>query len=103
MALLVGAVSAEVWFCYVWGWGTLLRVILVCIVVGYAALIVAALIPLPSVLVCDRAAPNIEADISTTRTHGYFVKRHVLGCTLYTHKSRTPPGITYDGGGIYSH
>jgi len=56
LALLVGTVSVMVWLGFVSGfeqtWRRLLLTMMGCIVVTYAALVVAAVIDLPTALVC---------------------------------------------------
>ena len=58
LALLVGTVSVVVWLGFKNGfeqiWRRLLLTIIGCIVVTYAALVVAAVVDLPTAIVCER-------------------------------------------------
>lgn len=93
VALLVGTVSVVTWFGYVWGWSRLPLVIVTCVILSYGVLVVAFVIPLPSVMVCDRAQPNIE--VSSTRIQGRLERRQIGPCAVYTHVNRPVAG----GGG----
>jgi len=99
IAFLVGTVSVIVWFGFMWGFRRLVLTVAGCVVLSYGALVLTVFVDLPDAVVCERGRPKPNVALSSPRPHGYFAKTHVLGCTLYVHKSRTPPGITHDGGG----
>ena len=94
-ALLVGTVSVVIWFGFLWGLGRLVLAMVGCIVVTYAALVVAALLELPVAVVCERG-PTPSVELSSTRIGGYFEQHRVGPCVAYTHKSRIVPAA---GGG----
>jgi hypothetical protein len=100
LALLVGTLSVMVWLGFAQGfeqtWRRLLLTVIGCVVVTYAALVVAGpLLELPAVVVCERGpTPNVE--VSSTRIHGYFEERRVGPCVTYTHHSR--PHVGGQGG-----
>lgn len=93
VALLLGTFSVMMWVGVVWGVGRAVLVVVACVVLTYAAMVVAVLVPIPTAVICDRALPNVE--ISSTRAHGYF-ESHPVGpggaCVLLVHKSRAPRG-----------
>jgi len=99
VAFLVGTVSLVVWFGVVWGFQRLVLTVAGCVVLTYGALVATVFVDLPDAVVCDRGRPKPNVALSSPRPHGYFAKTHVLGCTLYVHKSRTPPGLIDNGGG----
>jgi hypothetical protein len=99
LALLVGTVSVVVWLGFksgfAWTLKRLLLAVVGCIVLTYAALVVAGpLVEVPAAVVCDRGKPNVE--ISSTASGGYFEERHVGPCVMYTHKSRPVAGVGGD-------
>jgi hypothetical protein len=103
LALLVGTVSVVVWLGYDSGFGyTLKRLLLAvvgCVILTYAALIVAGpLVEIPVAVVCDRG-PTKNVEISSTAAGGYFKTHRIGPCVTYTHKSRPVPGIIGSNGG----
>jgi hypothetical protein len=93
LALLVVTVSVVVWLGFDSGFGhTLKRLLLAvvgCIILTYAALVVAGpLWEVPVAVVCDRGGQNVE--VSSTVRGGYFEQHHVGPCVTYTHKTRNP-------------
>jgi hypothetical protein len=93
LALLVVTVSV-VWLGFDSGFGrTLMRLLLAlvgCIILTYAALVVAGpLWEVPVALVCDRGGQNVE--VSSTVRGGYFEEHRIGPCVTYTHKSRPTP------------
>jgi hypothetical protein len=94
LALLVGNGSVIVWLGFVSGFGqTLKRLILAvvgCIVVTYAALVVAAVVDLPTALVCERGRTDVEA--TPHILGGRFEERRVGPCVFYNPESRAPGG-----------
>jgi hypothetical protein len=61
-----------------------------CIVVTYAALVVAAVIDLPTALVCERGRTDVEA--TPHILGGRFEERRVGPCVLYNPESRPGGG-----------
>jgi hypothetical protein len=97
LALLVGNVSVIVWLGFVSGFGQTLKRLLVavlgCIVLTYAALVVAGpLVEVPAAVVCDRG-PTKNVEISPTAAGGYFEEHRIGPCITYTHESRPVPGL----------
>jgi hypothetical protein len=94
IALLVGNVSVMVWLGFVSGfeqtWRRLLLTIIGCIVVTYAALVVAAVVDLPTALVCERGRTDVEA--TPHILGGRFEERRVGPCVLYNPESRPGGG-----------
>jgi hypothetical protein len=100
LALLVGTVSVVVWLGFRGnGFGeTLQRLLLAvvgCVVVTYAALVVAALVDLPTALVCERGRTEVEA--TPTIGGGRFEQYRLGPCVFYNPESRPVPGLR--GGG----
>ena len=97
VALLVGTVSVVVWLGFDSGFGeTLKRLLLAvvgCIILTYAALVVAAFVDLPTALVCERGRTDVEA--TPHILGGRFEERRVGPCVLYNPESRP----TAAGGG----
>jgi len=94
IALLVGTVSVMVWFGFDSGfeqtWRRLLLTIIGCIVVTYAALVVVAVVDLPTALVCERGRTDMEA--TPHILGGRFEERRVGPCVFYNPESRIPGG-----------
>jgi hypothetical protein len=94
IALLVGTVSVMVWLGFVSGfeqtWRRLLLPIIGCIVVTYAALVVVAVVDLPTALVCERGRTHVEA--TPHILGGRFEERRVGPCVFYNPESRIPGG-----------
>ena len=90
LALLVGTVSVMVWLGFVSGfeqtWRRLLLTMMGCIVVTYAALVVAAVIDLPTALVCERGRTDVEA--TPHILGGRFEERRVGPCVFFNPESR---------------
>ena len=90
VALLVGTVSVVVWLGFDSGFGeTLKRLLLAvvgCIILTYAALVVAAFVDLPTALVCERGRTDVEA--TPHILGGRFEERRVGPCVLYNPESR---------------
>jgi hypothetical protein len=88
--LLVGMVSVMVWLGFVSGfeqtWRRLLLTMMGCIVVTYAALVVAAVIDLPTALVCERGRTDVEA--TPHILGGRFEERRVGPCVFFNPESR---------------
>ena len=102
VALFVGVFSVVVWLGFNYGFERALhRLVLAvvgCVILTYAALAaVGTLVQIPTAVVCDRRAPNTEVHITSTAPQGRFVKSYIGTCVLYTHVSRTVPGVR--GGG----
>ena len=99
LALLVGTVSVVVWLGLVSGfeqtWRKLLLTIIGCIVLTYAALVVVAVVDLPTALVCERGRTDVEA--TPHILGGRFEERRVGPCVFYNPESRPVPGLR--GGG----
>ena len=98
LALLVGTVSAMAWLGFVGDfeetWRRLLLAIIGCIVLTYAALVVAGpLLDLPTALVCERGRTEVEA--TPHILGGRFEEYRVGSCVFYNPESRPVPG----GGG----
>jgi hypothetical protein len=98
LALLVGTVSVVVWLGFKNGfeqtWRRLLLAIIGCIVLTYAALVVAGpLLDLPTALVCERGRTEVEA--TPHILGGRFEEYRVGSCVFYNPESRPVPG----GGG----
>ena len=93
LALLVGNVSVIVWLGFVSGFGQTLKRLLVavlgCIVLTYAALVV-AFVDLPTALVCERGRTDVEA--TPHILGGRFEERRVGPCVFYNPESRAPGG-----------
>ena len=93
LALLVGTVSVVVWLGFKNGseqtWRRLLLTIIGCIVVTYAALVV-AFVDLPTALVCERGRTDVEA--TPHILGGRFEERRVGPCVFYNPESRAPGG-----------
>jgi hypothetical protein len=93
LASLVVTVSVIVWLGFDSGFGqTLKRLLLAvvgCIIVTYAAL-VAALVDLPTALVCKRGRTDVEA--TPHILGGRFEERRVGPCVFYNPESRIPGG-----------
>ena len=89
VALLVGTVSVVVWLGFDSGFGeTLKRLLLAvvgCIILTYAALVVAAFVDLPTALVCERGRTDVEA--TPHIIGGRFEKRRVGPCVFYNPES----------------
>jgi hypothetical protein len=99
LALLVVTVSVVVWLGFKSGFAhTLKRLLLAvvgCIILTYAALVVAGpLWDVPVALVCDRGGQNVE--VSSTARGGYFEEHRIGPCVTYTHKSRPVAGVGGD-------
>jgi hypothetical protein len=94
LALLVGTVSVVVWLGYDSGFGQTLKRLLVavlgCIILTYAALVVAAVVDLPTALVCERGRTEVEA--TPHILGGRFEERRVGPCVLYNPESRPGGG-----------
>ena len=94
VALLVGTVSVVVWLGFDSGFGeTLKRLLLAvvgCIILTYAALVVAAFVDLPTALVCERGRTDVEA--TPHILGGRFEERRVGPCVFYNPESRIPGG-----------
>jgi hypothetical protein len=98
VALLVGTVSVVVWLGFDSGFEqTLHRLVLAvvgCVILTYAAMMVAGtLVQIPTAVVCDRRPPSTEVQITSTVPEGRFVKSYIGTCVLYTHVSRSIPGV----------
>jgi hypothetical protein len=89
VALLVGTVSVVVWLGFDSGFGeTLKRLLLAvvgCIILTYAALVVAAFVDLPTALVCERGRTDVEA--TPHILGGRFEERRVGPCVFYNPES----------------
>jgi hypothetical protein len=94
LALLVGTVSLVVWLGYDSGFGQTLKRLLVavlgCIILTYAALVVAAVVDLPTAIVCERGRTEVEA--TPHILGGRFEERRVGPCVLYNPESRPGGG-----------
>jgi hypothetical protein len=95
LALLVGTVSVLVWLGFDSDFGqTLKRLLLAvigCIVLTYAALVVAVLVDLPTGLVCERGRTEVEA---TPHIQGGRFEAYRVGpCVFYNPESRPVPGL----------
>jgi hypothetical protein len=94
LALLVGTVSVVVWLGYDSGFGQTLKRLLVavlgCIILTYAALVVAAVVDLPTAIVCERGRTEVEA--TPHILGGRFEERRVGPCVLYNPESRPGGG-----------
>jgi hypothetical protein len=94
LALLVGTVSVVMWLGFDSGfaqtWRRLLLTIIGCIVVTYAALVVAAVVDLPTALVCERGRTDVEA--TPHILGGRFEERRVGPCVFYNPESRPHGG-----------
>jgi hypothetical protein len=90
LALLVGNVSVMVWLGFVSGFGqTLMRLlvaVLGCIILTYAALVVAAFVDLPTALVCERGRTEVEA--TPHILGGRFEESRVGPCVFYNPEGR---------------
>jgi hypothetical protein len=99
LALLVGTVSVMVWLGFVSGfeqtWRRLLLTIIGCIVVTYAALVVAALVDLPTAVVCERGRTYVEA--TPHGVGGRFEERRVGPCVFFNPESARTAGGDYVG------
>jgi hypothetical protein len=99
LALLAGTVSVVVWLGFDSGFGQTLKRLLVavlgCIVLTYTALVVAALVDLPTALVCERGRTEVEA--TPTIQGGRFEQYRVGPCVFYNPESRPVSGLR--GGG----
>jgi hypothetical protein len=93
LALLVGTVSV-VWLGFVSGFErTLRRLVLAvggCVILTYAALVVAAFVDLPTALVCERGRTDVEA--TPHILGGRFEERRVGPCVFYNPESRPHGG-----------
>ena len=94
LALLVGTVSVVVWLGFKNGFErTLHRLVLAvvgCVILTYAALVVAAFVDLPTALVCERGRTDVEA---TPHILGGRFEEHRVGpCVLYNPESRPGGG-----------
>jgi hypothetical protein len=89
LALLVGTVSVVVWLGFVSGfaqtWRRLLLALVACIILTYAALVVAAFVDLPTALVCERGRTDVEA--TPHILGGRFEERRVGPCVFYNPES----------------
>jgi hypothetical protein len=94
LASLVVTVSVIVWLGFDSGFGQTLKRLLFavvgCIIVTYAALVVAALVDLPTALVCKRGRTDVEA--TPHILGGRFEERRVGPCVFYNPESRIPGG-----------
>ena len=94
LALLVGTVSVVVWLGFKGGFErTLHRLVLAvvgCVILTYAALVVAAFVDLPTALVCERGRTDVEA--TPHILGGRFEERRVGPCVLYNPESRPGGG-----------
>ena len=94
LALLVGTVSVVVWLGFKNGFErTLHRLVLAvvgCVILTYAALVVAAVVDLPTALVCERGRTDVEA--TPHILGGRFEERRVGPCVLYNPESRPGGG-----------
>jgi hypothetical protein len=94
LALLVGTVSVVVWLGFKNGFErTLHRLVLAvvgCVILTYAALVVAAFVDLPTALVCERGRADVEA--TPHILGGRFEERRVGPCVLYNPESRPGGG-----------
>jgi len=90
VALLLGTVSVLVWLGFDSGFGQalkrLLLAVLGCIVVTYSALVVAALVDLPTALVCERGRTEVEA--TPTIQGGRFEEYRVGPCIFFNPEGR---------------
>jgi hypothetical protein len=68
----------------------LLLAVVGCIVLTYAALVVAFLVDLPTALVCERGRTDVEA--TPTIAGGRFEERRVGPCVFYNPEIRFPGG-----------
>ena len=94
LASLVVTVSVIVWLGFDSGFGhTLTRLLLAvvgCIILTYAALVVAFLVDLPTAFVCERGRTEVEA--TPTIAGGRFEERRVGPCVFYNPEIRLPGG-----------
>ena len=94
LALLVGTGSVVVWLGFKNGFErTLHRLVLAvvgCVILTYAALVVAAFVDLPTALVCERGRTDVEA--TPHILGGRFEERRVGPCVFYNPESRAPGG-----------
>jgi len=90
LALLVGTVSVVVWLGFKNGFErTLHRLVLAvvgCVILTYAALVVVAVVDLPTALVCERGRTDVEA--TPHILGGRFEERRVGPCVFYNPESR---------------
>jgi hypothetical protein len=94
LALLVGTVSVVVWLGFDSDFGQtlkrLLLAVLGCIILTYAALVVAAFVDLPTAIVCERGRTDVEA--TPHILGGRFEERRVGPCVFYNPESRPHGG-----------
>ena len=99
LALLVGTVSVVVWLSFASGfeqtWRRLLLTIIGCIVLTYAALVVAVFVDLPTAVVCERGRTEVDADPHILG--GRFEERRVGPCVFYNPESRPVAGLRGSG------
>jgi hypothetical protein len=102
LALLVGTVSVVVWLGRRGsGQGETLRRLLLavvgCVVLTYAALVVAAFVDLPTALVCERGRTEVEA--TPTIQGGRFEEYRVGPCVFFNPESKPVAGLRGSGAG----
>jgi hypothetical protein len=98
LALLLGTVSIVVWLGFDSGFATTLKRLLLVVVGGvvltYAALVVAAVVDLPTAIVCERGRTDVEA--APHIKGGVFEERRVGPCVFYNPESRPIGGVGGD-------
>ena len=94
LALLLGAASVLAWLGFDSGFGQALKRLLLavvgCVIVTYSALVVVALVDLPTAVVCERGRTEVEA--TPHILGGRFEERRVGPCVFYNPESRLGGG-----------
>ena len=94
LALLLGAASVLAWLGFDSGFGQALKRLLLavvgCVIVTYAALVVVALVDLPTAVVCERGRTDVEA--TPHILGGRFEERRVGPCVFFNPESRLGGG-----------
>jgi hypothetical protein len=94
LALLLGAASVLAWLGFDSGFGQALKRLLLavvgCVIVTYSALVVVALVDLPTAVVCERGRTEVEA---TPHILGGRFEEHRVGpCVYFNPESRLGGG-----------
>ena len=94
LALLLGAASVLAWLGFDSGFGQALKRLLLavvgCVIVTYSALVVVALVDLPTAVVCERGRTDVEA--TPHILGGRFEERRVGPCVFFNPESRLGGG-----------
>ena len=87
LALLLGAASVLAWLGFDSGFG---QAVVGCVIVTYSALVVVALVDLPTAVVCERGRTEVEA---TPHILGGRFEEHRVGpCVYFNPESRLGGG-----------